>query len=468
MNVQVEVISKEIIKPSSPTPNHLRHYKLSFLDQISPPLYTSVVLFYEFKRETQPAITETSKHLKKSLAEVLTLFYPLAGRVKIHDHFVECNDEGIPYLEAQVTNYRLHDVLNNLVPDELNKFIPFSLDEHIANEFALGVQLNMFDCGGFAIGLCISHKLADGLSMLMFTKTWAAIARGETDEAKIGRPQFVSATLFPPKEITGYDSRAGITKNKVTKRFVFDASTIGDLRAKYTDLQKNEKHPSRVETLLAFMWRRIVGATKADHDDDNKMHRVIYTVNLRPRIEPPLPQYSFGNICRISLTAPLLGKSSSGDDEDQESCYGMVRRVREALSKVDKDLKTLEHGGEHLRVMDRLAQSSSTGEVVTSSYTSLCQFPVYDIDFGWGRPTWVGLPPLPINDIILFLDTKEAGGIEAYVTLSEEVMTKFESDPFLQGRVSMGGFGSAADSSLLRQPALLNHVTKFIPKISRL
>ncbi|CAL9016669.1 unnamed protein product, partial [Prunus brigantina] len=43
-----------------------------------------------------------------------------------------------------------------------------------------------------------------------------------------------------------------------------------------------------------------------------------------------------------------------------------------------------------------------------------------DIDFGWGRPTWVGLPPLPINDLILFLDTKEAGGIEAYVTPTGE------------------------------------------------
>ncbi|KAI5332723.1 hypothetical protein L3X38_022852 [Prunus dulcis] len=88
-----------------------------------------------------------------------------SGRVKIHDHFVECNDEGIPYLEAQVTNYRLHDVLNNLVLDELNKFIPFALDEHIANEFSLDVQLYMFACRGFAIGLCISHKLADGLSI---------------------------------------------------------------------------------------------------------------------------------------------------------------------------------------------------------------------------------------------------------------------------------------------------------------
>ncbi|PQQ14803.1 vinorine synthase-like [Prunus yedoensis var. nudiflora] len=329
MNVQVEVISKEIIKPSSPTPNPLRHYKLPFLDQLTPPSYTSLVFFYEFNGETQPAINEVSKHLKKSLAK------------------------GIAYLEAQVTNCRLCDFLNNPLPDELNKFIPFAQDGHIANEIALGVQLNMFE-GGFAIGLCTSHKLADLLCMLMFTKTWAAIAR---DEVEIQRPQFVSATLFPPKGITCYNWGAGITTKKVTKRFVFDASTIEDLREKYTGLQNNEKQPSPVEALSAFMWRRFVGATKDDHDDKNKLHSLIHSVDLRPLIDPPLSPYSFGNIYGNSLTAPFL---SSGDDDDgdQESSYGMVRRVQEAISKIDKDfVKRLQHGDEQLSLIGRPACS---------------------------------------------------------------------------------------------------------------
>ncbi|ONI12064.1 hypothetical protein PRUPE_4G142000 [Prunus persica] len=456
MNVQVEVISKEIIKPSSPTPNPLRHYKLSFLDQLTPSSYTSLVFFYEFDGETQPAINEVSKHLKKSLAKVLTLFYPLAGRVKIDDHFVDCNDEGIAYLEAQVTNCRLCDFLNNPLPDELNKFIPFAQDEHIANEIALGVQLNMFE-GGFAIGLCTSHKLADFLCMLMFTKTWAAIAR---DEVEIQRPQFVSATLFPPKGITGYNWGAGIAAKKVTKRFVFDASTIEDLRAKYTGLQNNEKQPSPVEALSAFMWRRFVGATKDDHADENKLHSLIHSVDLRPLIDPPLSPYSFGNIYGNSLTAPFL---SSGDDDDgdQESSYGMVRRVREAISKIDKDfVKRLQHGDEQLSLIGRLAPSASKGEVVTSYHSSLCQFPLYDNDFGWGRPIWVSLPPLPVKDIIVFLDTKEPGGVEAYVSLAKEVMTKFESDTFLRRRVGTGRVGSAS-SCLIHQPVRFNQVVTF-------
>nr|XP_011457541.1 PREDICTED: vinorine synthase-like [Fragaria vesca subsp. vesca] len=169
MKVYIEVVSKEIIKPSSPTPDHLRHYQFSFLDQLSPPVYNSLVLFYEFNGETQPRIPEISNHLKTSLSEVLTLFYPLAGRVK-DNKFIDCNDEGIPYLEAQVKNCKLADILKNPIPEELNKFVPFELDD-TANEYALGIQLNIFECGGFAIGQCVSHKLADGSSYFMFSKT---------------------------------------------------------------------------------------------------------------------------------------------------------------------------------------------------------------------------------------------------------------------------------------------------------
>ncbi|EEF51842.1 conserved hypothetical protein [Ricinus communis] len=44
MGRNVELISKEFIRPSSPTPHHLRNYNLSFLDQIAPAASHS---FYE-------------------------------------------------------------------------------------------------------------------------------------------------------------------------------------------------------------------------------------------------------------------------------------------------------------------------------------------------------------------------------------------------------------------------------------
>ena len=53
-------------------------------------------------------------------------------------------------------------------------------------------------------------------------------------------------------------------KNKiVVKRFVFDASAIADLKAKYSNDNKNigNPHPSRVEALSTFIWSRFHATT---------------------------------------------------------------------------------------------------------------------------------------------------------------------------------------------------------------
>ncbi|KAK9934468.1 hypothetical protein M0R45_021611 [Rubus argutus] len=435
MKIEVEVISKEIIKPSSPTPNHLRRYQFSYLDQISSPVYSSLVLFFESNRKTQPNITEISNHLKKSLAEVLTLYYPLAGRAK-DELCIDCNDEGIPYLEAHVNNCKLSDVLCNPIPGELTKLVPFELDD-VDNKIPLGVQLNVFECGGFAIGQCISHKIADGLSMLMFSKAWATTARRALGDlrAKVERPQFVSATLFPPKLFTQLpDARISVARNKVTKRFVFDASNIEDLRAKYEGIHKNQmiRRPSRVETLSTFISSRFAAVTKYE-----KLHSAVLVVNLRPRFDPPLPLHSFGNLASGVATAPSL-LNTRGES------YGLVRQIREGISRIDKAyIKKLQEGAEHM--CDR---SLAGKEVAASIYTSLCKFPLYDNDFGWDRPSWVsvGVPGID-NDLVLFVDTRDSDGIEAYITSPMEVMTKLESDTKFLGQVRPIWVGSGLSST---------------------
>ena len=310
MKVEVVVISKEIIRPSSPTPDHLRTYQLSFLDQISPPVYNPLVIFYSSSEpETKFDIVEISNQLKKSLSNVVTQFYPLAGRAQ-GNLFIDCNDQGIPYLETRV-KCQLSHVIQNPIPVELNKFVPFQLDE--VTDISFGVQLNIFECGGIALGLCISHKIADGLSFFNFIKTWAATARQQGDH--IVCPQFVSAKLFPPKNISGYNPRVGITKeNVVTRMFVFEASKIEALKSKYgagdhsKSLENHQKPPSRVEALSAFIWSRFMAATRVKSDiAPKRIYAIVHAVNLRTRIDPPLPEHSFGNLYRIAITIPVFG-----------------------------------------------------------------------------------------------------------------------------------------------------------------
>ncbi|KAK7845432.1 vinorine synthase [Quercus suber] len=90
MKVEIEVISKEIIRPSSPTLTHLCHYQLSFIDQKQNPKDNSCIFFYS---KSDGDVIAKSNKLKQSLSKLLTSYYPLAGRIK-DNISVDCNDEG--------------------------------------------------------------------------------------------------------------------------------------------------------------------------------------------------------------------------------------------------------------------------------------------------------------------------------------------------------------------------------------
>lgn len=421
MKLEVEVISTETIKPSSPTPQHLGHYQLSFLDQISPPVYNPLVLFYTADDEiNNNNNTETlGNFIKQSLSEVFTCFYPLAGRIHKDNNFIECNDEGIPFKKARVKCQLLH-LLQNPNPNELNKLLPFDLAE--AKELPIGIQFNIFDCGGIGLGICISHKVGDAQSFFTFVKSWAATARGEKHTVRV---EFVSATLFPPKNILGFEPSTGITKeNVVTKRFVFAAPKIEEIRSNYTHSESCT--PSRVEALSAFIWSRFVAATKPSHKtSDHRFYTITHAVNLRTKMEPPLPDYSFGNLYRTAVTIPCL------DNEDEERYnHIIISQMRDSLRKVDKDyVKKLQQGDEHLGFIRDRAEKFARGEIVSFSFTSLCRFPLYEADFGWGKPVWAASASLSFKNLVTFMDTVSGDhGVEAWINLKEEDMAKLEAD----------------------------------------
>ncbi|XWS69156.1 hypothetical protein CRYUN_Cryun04dG0155500 [Craigia yunnanensis] len=419
MKLEVELISKEIVKPSSPTPDQLRRYQLSFLDQITPPIYNPMVFFYPEICETQANKTKTSDKLKLSISNALAYFYPLAGRIMENQLFVDCNDEGIPFLEARV-KCQLSDFIKNPVPCELNKLLPFEI--HDAEEFPLGIQFNIFDCGGIGIGVCISHKVGDALSFFMFVNMWAAIARGEK---KLVAPEFVSASLFPPRNLSEFKQSIGQTKEQIiTKRFVFTASKIEEIRRKYADNTsfENQTRPTRIEALSAFIWSRFITATDVRSRPDT-FWAIMHLVNLRTRIDPPQPEYSFGNLYSFIMTIPSM-------DSTGESCHNFVTQMRESIKKINKEhVKKIQDGHNHLDDIKEMTTSNAKlGKMLSFNFTSLCRFPLYEADFGWGKPIWAGSADRGYKNVVTFMDTVAGNGIEAWVCLKEEDMEKFYSD----------------------------------------
>ncbi|XP_073138588.1 epi-neemfruitin B 7-O-acetyltransferse L7AT-like [Henckelia pumila] len=238
--MEVEIISKEKVKPSSPTTPQI--HKFSLLDQISIPSFYPIVLY--FLPESDSNYSRKIHILKESLSSNMTRFYPLAGIIN-DDHSVKCggDDEGIPFFVAKVRGH-LEDFLSQ--PDLLmiTKFVPIDYAFHTPSpgDHASMIQVNCFECGGLAISVVFAHAVADGMGLTTFLRAWAAAARSTGDEAEFTCPKFIGHDLFPSIDAMKSESKlysyyfANFARlgKFVTRRYVFDASLIEKLKERAT------------------------------------------------------------------------------------------------------------------------------------------------------------------------------------------------------------------------------------------
>ncbi|KAI6678407.1 hypothetical protein NL676_039203 [Syzygium grande] len=113
---------------------------------------------------------------------------------------VECEDQGVEFLEAKVDGTLdqflhgetdLDDVLNHLATQ------PHPVDQ-IAPPLVV-VQMSTFTCGGIAVGLRFAYRIADMHTMSSFLSTWAMACRGSIHKAI--RPRFDLSSILPPRDL---------------------------------------------------------------------------------------------------------------------------------------------------------------------------------------------------------------------------------------------------------------------------
>jgi shikimate O-hydroxycinnamoyltransferase len=431
--MQVRVILRETIKPSSiPTPSHLKTLKLSLFDQIAPKSYFPAILFYPIN----DGLLKLAK-LKKSLLEALTRFYPLSGRVK--DQFsIECNDEGASYSEALV-DYNMSDFLDPPKIDLLNQLLPCHCQPWVtcqdrASAVCLAIQVNVFNCGGIAIGVCVLHTIADGITLSAFLKSWAAIARGAIDQ-QLFCPDFTTAaTLFPPRDLLSLpcSNRFMVAWHKeaisVTRRFVFDANAIATLKAK----AKGEyvSNPTRYESLTALIWKCLINASMKI-SGLARPSLLEHAVDIRRRMGQPLSADSIGNVI-------IVANAVYDPAETNITLRDLATIVRQSIEEVNGDfMRTLQGDGGFLLISgyaEMIAEMLQKEELESFGFTNWCNFGFNEVDFGWGKPLWVGASGgdnLSFVNCVLFKDMECGKGTEAWVTLEGKEMAAFENDPDL-------------------------------------
>ncbi|XP_030544207.1 stemmadenine O-acetyltransferase-like [Rhodamnia argentea] len=430
MAKKVEVVSTVTIKPSPPTPSHLRNFKLCLLDQLAPPFYVPVILFYSSPDDkVVPNTDSVAGHLKTTLSQALSLFYPLGGRVK-GNAAIDCNDEGALYLEAKA-HFELSEVLSNPDINQLQQFLPFSpyrVAPNIEKQVIVGIQANFFDCGGIGIGICISHKIADGVSVSAFLTAWSEIALNGIDvEASLITPFLKASELFQPKDINFQMPSGVISSEKLsTKMFRFDSESLARLRARF-----GSASPTCVEAVTALIWKSALEtARKRPERNENyaPSSAVTHVVNIRSRMRPqPLPENTLGNLWQ-SIVAPLMEPNKGYELQD------FAGVLRKSIRAVDAEYLSALQGEmglakacESLMAARKLA-AASAGEIELYRFSSWARFPFYELDFGWGRPAWVCTTSVPMKNVVILMGTGCGDGIEAWITLAEHDMIEFERD----------------------------------------
>ncbi|KAJ4718859.1 Transferase [Melia azedarach] len=371
--MEIKILSIEIIKPSSPTPAQLRNHKPFLPSDVGFGDFMPAPVIHFYSAQSKDAM-KISSHLKTSLSKTLTYYYPFAGQVK--DGVFDCNDHGAIFIETQVVG----DEMSKLVQKRDNKL------------FKQLLPLKAY-----------------------FVKSWAEIAHGANDIKDVAVD---CSSIYTP-----YDAHASVISlyeqnpwdysptELVGKHFIFDGGKIATLREKIGS-GPYLNHLTRFEAITAFISGVLIkNADRGTHEFTSKQMATVIAINLRNKVNPPLPPQSLG-----CLVTAAIAKLPINEEIDYNYLAAEVHKV---VKNVVDQYKNNMH-------VDGLVKGLENSAVI--HFSDISRMPFYEADFGWGKPILVSLVSLNVKAVCL-LPTSDGIGVEAFIVLAKEEMAKFEQDP---------------------------------------
>ncbi|KAL7612660.1 uncharacterized acetyltransferase At3g50280-like [Lactuca sativa] len=472
----IQIISKSTVFPA--TQSTLPDLKLSASDLpmlschyiqkgnlfLRPPIVISDLLFL----------------LREGLSRVLTHFPPLAGRLITDANgyvYITCNDAGVQFLHANATHISVTDIVSPLhVPDSVKGF--FAFDRMVSHDGhfnpLLAVQVTELQDGVF-IGFSVNHAVVDGTSLWNFINTFAEVCRGVklitkqpcfTRESVLISPAVLKVPadglkvtfdeFAPLCERVFSFTRESILKLKDRTNNRKKINSYGEINAaevmgkqsndpiKLSDdkvtalignwirnavVTKAEPVPeiSSFQSLCALLWR---GVTRARKFPDSKTTTFRMAVNCRHRLEPKLETLYFGNAIQSIPTY-----ASAGDVLSHDLRWCAEQLNKNVLSHDDTMVRRSVYNWEQDPRCFPLGNFD--GAMLTMG--SSPRFPMFDNDFGWGKPVAVrsGRANKFDGKISAFPGREGGGSVDLEVVLSPETMAELELDPEFMQYVSV-------------------------------
>ncbi|KAD3336191.1 hypothetical protein R6Q59_028579 [Mikania micrantha] len=335
--------------------------------------------------------------LKLSLSKTLSHFPALAGRLFTDSDsqvYILCNDSGVEFVHAAATHFYTNQILrpNCDVHPSFKTFFAFDKTLSYAGHHQPIAAVQVTEIGdGVFIGCTVNHAVVDGTSFWNFFNTFAEIAKGVakvTNSPDFSRENvFISPAVLP---LPAGGPSATFSGDEPMRERVIQFSREAILKLKFRannplwkpDLNvaalKPKSEISSFQSLCAHLWRAVTRARR--FVDTKKTTTFRMAVNCRHRLEPKVDPFYFGNLIQSIPTVASVGELVS---HDLSWAANLLHQ-----NVVAHDNATVRRGVKEWEKQPKLFPLGNfDGAMITMG--SSPRFPMYNNDFGWGRPLGV-------------------------------------------------------------------------------
>ncbi|XAR57101.1 Omega-hydroxypalmitate O-feruloyl transferase [Bertholletia excelsa] len=428
-----DVTKQEPIKlfsPQNPTP-----FEIIFLSNIDQAVVFPVetVFFFRVSESSESSSTVGVCELVKRAVseELLVPYYCLAGRLSFNHGSKRlellCNNGGVLFVgaESRLAMEELGDL--SLPNPNFHHFVHRpGLYKSLDETPLLTIQVTTFKCGGFALGFMTNHSILDGKSASEMFHNLASICRGEglkTLPIHAARTRFQARNppqiKFPHPEYLkppGIASRptSFSTHNQTSpsplifsgKVFPFSQAILCSLK-----LRAAVAGCSSFDVVVGQIWKARTMAVFGN-DEVEESSAVLFAVDVRSRLSPPLPPGFTGNAVVTAYAAAKVGEVV---EKPLSFCVEKVREARERVTEeyVRSAIDWLE--------VHRGIPATGRGGFYVSAWWKLT---FEELDLGYGKAVHGG-PVVSGNDEFVLLLSNDAGGINVWLGLEREKMERF-------------------------------------------
>ncbi|XP_027118151.1 acyltransferase GLAUCE [Coffea arabica] len=442
-----DVVKEEPVSLFSSVKNSLP-VETIFLSNIDQALVFPVetIFFFEDPSNVKnPSSTlNAAERVKEAVQVLLGPYYFMAGRLNFNQETkrVEllCNNAGVLFVSAtsKLTLKELGD-LSQPNPTFHHLIHRPGLYKGLLETAIFTIQVTRFGCGGLSLGFTTNHAILDGKSASDMFHNLASICRGEglkveaiNNDRSCIRARTPPQISYPHNEYVKLAKTSSLPSSFTTQDrihpspLIFSDIYVHKLFSFTPDMLMSLKEKamtkcSTFEAIVAHIWR---ARTKAifEKDEDDEFSTVLFAVDIRPKLSPPLPNDFAGNAV---VTAFATAKVK--DLVEMPLPFG-VGKIKEAIERVTND---------YIRsVIDWLEVNKGIPARCDGSFyvSAWWKLRFRELDFGFGR-TVHGGPIVSGNDeFVLLLSNESSGGngdgINVWMGLEKEIMQKFVSCVF--------------------------------------